>query len=477
VKGAKASEDGQLKGFTFRLFCLSVNGMMVDEYATTDAEGVAEFATEKGGIPRGEYTIQEVDTPEYFEQPEDQTVTVGKEDVETSFFNRNKRGSIELEKKDLDTGELLSGSIFSVYEWNGEDYIFLQDMTDNGDGTYLAEDLIWTRENEGRFIVHETKAPEGYFLVRNDGQNEFAVSFVEDGLAPFYIAANMKPEISTSVQQPLIPATDRVKITDAVAYRNLLIGKTYTVQGILMDKETGEALLIDGKEVVAETVFTAESADGSVEVVFELDASALAGRTLVVFEAMLTNDCDCGSFPEVEGSTVLLAVHRDIEDEAQTVYIPKVWTNASDRNSLEKSLYGVEVAGVKDIVSYENLIPGLTYTVKGELMDKETGEGTGIMAEVSFTPEEANGQVDLVFGFDATAFIGKEMVVFERIYDAEGTLIGLHEDLTDPDQTVSVIDPPTPPATGDDSHLILFGILAGLSGIALIVVCRKIMKD
>ena len=102
---------------------------------------------------------------------------VGTDDLSLSFFNRNKRGEIELVKKDADSGELLAGSVFSVYEWDGEGFVFLKDMTDSGDGSYAAAELIWTKQNEGRFEVRETKAPEGYFLTRSDGENIFEVNF------------------------------------------------------------------------------------------------------------------------------------------------------------------------------------------------------------------------------------------------------------------------------------------------------------
>ena len=477
VQVVKTSENGIIEGIVFHLYGKTVNGMPIDEYAATDAYGVAEFAAEKGGIPRGEYTVEEMDVPEYIQDPGVAQLSLA-EDVTLSFENLYKRGSIMLSKKDSDTDELLLGSVFGIYEWNGEDYVYIHDMTDNGDGTYSSGELFWTKENEGRYTVRETAAPEGYFLIRNDGENEFNVSFREDGLEHAFEAVNMKPEIMTEVRTPMISATEKAVITDTVNYRNLLIGRTYTVQGILMDKETGEPLLIDGKEVTAETVFTAETADGSVDVVFELDASALAGKTLVVFEVLLMDDEDgIGSFPEVEGCTVLVAAHRNIEDKAQTVYIPKIWTEASDRNSSEQTLYGTEHAGVKDVVYYENLIPGQMYTVKGELMDKETGEGTGVLAEISFKAEEADGSVVLTFSFDATGYIGKELVAFERIYDEAGNLIGIHEDLEDPAQTVKVIEPELPPKTGDESHLIAWGALAVISLIALIVISRKVVKE
>ncbi|MEQ2434513.1 VaFE repeat-containing surface-anchored protein, partial [Blautia caccae] len=56
---------------------------------------------------------------------------------------------------------------------------------------------------------------------------------------------------------------------------------------------------------------TAEKADGSVELEFTFDGSALGGKEIVVFEKL-----------HFQGREV--ASHEDIEDEAQTVKITKL---------------------------------------------------------------------------------------------------------------------------------------------------------
>ena len=472
----KRSEDGQLEGFTFRLSGKTVNGMSVEEFATTNAEGFAEFAAEKGGIPRGTYVVEELNTPEYFVQPENQTLVLSEEDAVLAFFNENKRGTILITKKDMDSGELLTGCLFGVFEWNGEEYVNIKTLSDQGDGTYFAE-LKWTKENEGRFQIRELIAPEGYFLLRNDGANEFTVDFAEDGLELSFEAINMKPSIETNAtndltESHLLPAAADASITDLVTYHNLLIGKTYVLCGTLFDKVSGEMLLIDGNPVSCEKRFVAETADGTVPMTFTFDASALAGRALVVFENLYIDTDDyCGSFEVLDSNLEEIASHMNPEDESQSIYIPKILTEA------DESVIGTIMTTVTDQISYENLIPGESYTIRGRLVDKESGEETGFTEEMSFTPEEANGSVTLSFHFDATEYIGKDLVVFEQIFDAEGNLIGSHEDLTDPKQTVSITEPPVPPATGDDSQLILWSILAGLSGVALILICRKSTKE
>ena len=42
--------------------------------------------------------------------------------------------------------------------------------------------------------------------------------------------------------------TGEITIVDVVAYSGLTPGETYKMSGVLMDKATGEALLVDGAE-------------------------------------------------------------------------------------------------------------------------------------------------------------------------------------------------------------------------------------
>lgn len=102
-------------------------------------------------------------------------------------------------------------------------------------------------------------------------------------------------------------ATGDITIDDTVSYSNLTPGKEYTVKGVLMDKATGQPLLINGEEVHSEVTFTPETPNGNVVISFTFDASGLTVATeIVVFETLYR-----------EG--VEIAVHADIEDEGQTV--------------------------------------------------------------------------------------------------------------------------------------------------------------
>ena len=219
-------------------------------------------------------------------------------------------------------------------------------------------------------------------------------------------------------------------IVDTVKYTNLVVGKTYTVKGALMDKDSKEPLL-DGllNQITGETTFTAEKASGEVEVTFTFDSSALKGKTVVVFEDLYESDHK-------------VATHSDITDKDQSVHFPEIKTTATDKEDGDHTLTCGQVT-VVDTIKYENLVPGQEYKVFGVLMNKSTGkkvlvDNKEVTAETTFTPEKANGTVEVTFSFDASNLGGKSLVVFEKLYDAKGKEIANHEDINDEDQTVTV---------------------------------------
>ena len=125
---------------------------------------------------------------------------------------------------------------------------------------------------------------------------------------------------------------------------------------------------------------------------------------------------------------------------------------------------------IEDTVSYKHLIPGEEYTIKGILMDKSTGEpflsgGKEVTAEVTFIPEQPDGEIRVTFTFEAGDITEvTEIVVFERLY-RDGMELAVHADLEDEGQTVKLTPPaPDVPQTGDNSNP---GFWIGLGAVAL----------
>ena len=71
------------------------------------------------------------------------------------------------------------------------------------------------------------------------------------------------------------PNPQQITITDTVEYSGLTAGQEYTLKGVLMDKETGEPLLVNDQQVTSEATFTPAEASGTIDVLFTFDASAL----------------------------------------------------------------------------------------------------------------------------------------------------------------------------------------------------------
>ena len=253
-----------------------------------------------------------------------------------------------------------------------------------------------------------------------------------------------------------------VKVSDKVEYSHVVAGKSYTVTGELRDAETGEAIEVNGKAVTATKSFTATKSSGSVTVDFTFDTYDLAGKTVVVYETLT----DAG------GSK--LAEHKDKGDVSQqvTVLKPEVGTTASDTYDGDKLVTAEGDVSVTDTVHYRGLTVGETYTVTGILHEKVEGEdgevtekefkdadGNPVTATVTFTAETENGDVDVVFTFNAAGVTdGTKLVAFESV-TYNGRELCAHADIEDEDQTVTVKQPEigTTAVDGSDSDKNLIG--------------------
>lgn len=105
-------------------------------------------------------------------------------------------------------------------------------------------------------------------------------------------------------------ADSEVTIVDTVSYENVIPGQTYKIYGVLMDKTTGEELLIRENTVTGEAEFIPEKGKGSVDVMFTFDGTGLEGKDVVVFEKL---------YLVTEEGELLVTTHEDIEDEGQTI--------------------------------------------------------------------------------------------------------------------------------------------------------------
>lgn len=109
----KDSEDGLVEGVQFKLSGTSLSGLPVEQYAVTNANGVATFEDVliSGHAP---YVLEEVNTAERYIVPENQTAAIEWNEVTNNYFyNELKRGDLKVTKTAEDG--LVEGMKFHLY--------------------------------------------------------------------------------------------------------------------------------------------------------------------------------------------------------------------------------------------------------------------------------------------------------------------------------------------------------------------------
>ena len=157
----KSSEDNLVEGVKFHLYGTSLADIAVDQYAVTDANGVATFKDVliSGSEP---YTVEEVDTEVCYVVPENQTAAIRWKSVtKRDFSNILKKFTVTVTKSDKEEGTAqgdatLAGAVYGIYK--GETLVDKYVTDANGQFTtkeYIC-DTDWT--------VREITPSEGYLL-------------------------------------------------------------------------------------------------------------------------------------------------------------------------------------------------------------------------------------------------------------------------------------------------------------------------
>ena len=157
----KSSEDNLVEGVKFHLYGTSLADIAVNQYAVTDANGVATFKDVliSGSEP---YTVEEVDTEVRYVVPENQTAAIQWKSVtKRDFSNILKKFTVTVTKSDKEEGTAqgdatLAGAVYGIYK--GETLVDKYVTDANGQFTtkeYIC-DTDWT--------VREIAPSEGYLL-------------------------------------------------------------------------------------------------------------------------------------------------------------------------------------------------------------------------------------------------------------------------------------------------------------------------
>ncbi len=206
----KSSEDNLVEGVKFHLYGTSLSGLPVDEYAVTDANGVARFENVliSGSTP---YTVEEIDTATRYVIPAYQTAPIEWEKVTSrSFANILKKFNVTVTKSDSQTGTAqgdasLAGAVYGIYK--GEELIDTYTTDKNGQFTtkYYVCGNDWTvREispSEGYLLdrtIHRVGAePELYTVEFNSTANDVTEQVIKGNIAIIKHSDNGETQIET----------------------------------------------------------------------------------------------------------------------------------------------------------------------------------------------------------------------------------------------------------------------------------------
>lgn len=206
----KSSEDNLNEGVTFHLYGTSLSGIAVDEYAVTDANGVATFEDVliSGSTP---YTVEEVDTAIRYVVPEAQSAPINWNEVTNrSFLNILKKFSVTVTKSDAETGTAqgdasLAGAVYGIYKGK----TLVDTYTTDKNGQFVTKEYIcdndWTvREitpSEGYLLdttVHKVGAePQLYTVEHNQTANDVTEQVVKGNIAIIKHTDNGDTQIET----------------------------------------------------------------------------------------------------------------------------------------------------------------------------------------------------------------------------------------------------------------------------------------
>lgn len=301
-----------------------------------------------------------------------------------------------------------------------------------------------------------------------------------------------KPSITTTAtgenNSHDIAFSTKAVINDRVDFKNLETDETYTLHMVVYDKDTGKVLTVTETEnnnnnnnnnndnsnnnngnnknkttkksaVEATASFTPEYPNGDFTISASFDSTQFVGKTLVVYE-------------ELSVGGTIIATHKDLNDENQTVKIakPGISTVATDMynkthtiseptqdpmialatqssksdgsgssSSNSSSNQSAGQATINDLVRYSGLKKGESYTLKTSLIDKATGQPveSGKEISTSFEAEGWDGSITIPIPVDVATLAGKTLVVYEEL--SSGKNVGAsHKNINDLNQTVYI---------------------------------------
>lgn len=327
----QAVKNGTLEGAIYDV--IKVNNGLEEKVGeiTTDKNGNGSLAGLKPGLYK---VVERIASVGYKVDKEANIIQAKIKEINTPEFtykvvSEEQATVLDISKRDLVTKERLKGAELTLVDEHSKE---LARWTSSDKEGFTIKGL----EVGKMYTIKEWVVPEGY-NVRLSEPMTFTVKDV-DGVQSVDFFNYPMPTVHTTATEKgdndkIVEGTKAVvTIVDRVEYTALAIGREHTAKGVLMDKETGKPLLVNGKEVRAEKKFTPKQAKETVELEFNVDARLLRGKTTVVFEQIYEGD-------------LLVAQHTDINDEGQTVKFDKEVPPTGDNSIATSVVGGIAIGG------------------------------------------------------------------------------------------------------------------------------------
>ena len=367
-------------------------------------------------------------------------------------------------------------------------------------GTFVVYEYLVLGSGNKTYVPDITKSvPTDCYAYHND---------IEDVEQTVVIPSIKTTILDSKTETHVVPLDEDATVTDTVSYKGLVEGKEYTMQCVLMDKTNGTPIKDnDGNIITKDVPFTAgENGEGEVLVTFTISKELLhkfeevlddnhldvdkhvsavgpvisqdedgtiheSGETTVHVDDVTYNHTDARSEVGISDGDVervshgtrivafercvdengrVMAIHGDIDDENQTILIPRVFTHLTDTCIGDHVSRWSETETITDTVTFVSLQADKEYEIIGKLINVDTGEpvldknGNEITASKKFTPNKlpdttvsisegkliASGSVDIDFVVDTKYLKGTHVVAFEDCYYNK-IRVATHSDITD----------------------------------------------
>lgn len=258
---------------------------------------IHKYVYEKVGVynkpkePRIHTTATEEKTKTKYVKPEDKVTIVDRvkyENLVTDGRAYTLKGTLML--KGTNTPLLVNGApVTAEKTFKPKEKDGFEELTFTFDASELAGETIVVFENlydgKKKVAVHTEIDSE-----------EQTVRIPELGTTARE-ASSGKKKFKTSTSTTLV---------DTIRFKGVTPGDEIKFVGVLYDTANNKPLVVNGSEVRVEMVYTAETSEGDVDMVFTFDSTGMEEKSVTVFEYAYVGD-------------LLIAEHTDIDSEDQTI--------------------------------------------------------------------------------------------------------------------------------------------------------------